>query len=72
MSDFRVRAYRKATRAYGSYANNGGNRHPRIVVQFSEEIFAAIQNLALKNRTSFAEQVRILCEIRLEEIGGAE
>jgi hypothetical protein len=34
----------------------------RIVVSFDDETFAAIRQRALAGGTSFAEQVRLLCE----------
>jgi hypothetical protein len=39
----------------------------RIVVEFDDEMFEAIRQLAIKEQTSFAEQVRTLCEWGLSE-----
>lgn len=51
-------------------------RHPtqkryiaRIVVEFDDEVFARIYARAVRERTSFAEQVRLLCEWGLEQGG---
>lgn len=39
----------------------------RIIVAFDEEMFATLRDRALKQQTSFAEQVRILVERGLAE-----
>lgn len=65
------------TRQYRPCPGNGSIQpgrpfRPRIVVQFDEDTFNEIRKLALENRSSMGEQIRLLCEIGLEEIGGAE
>jgi hypothetical protein len=39
----------------------------QIVVEFDDEMFAHIRARAERERTSFAEQVRLLCEWGLED-----
>ncbi len=48
----------------GSPANYAGWR--RIMVAFDEETFAIIRDRAVRSKTSFAEQVRLLTEWGLE------
>lgn len=47
----------------------GVDRHgrKRIVLDFEADTFAAIRERALKEKTSFSEQVRLLCEWGLED-----
>jgi len=40
----------------------------RIVIEFDDEMFWHIRALAEKEGTSFAEQVRTLCEWGLQEV----
>lgn len=51
----------------------GHARHPngarRIVVGFDPETFAQISRRATKARHSFAEEVRLLVEFGLEDVG---
>ncbi len=58
------------TRAISAGKVARGVRHGpndmRIVVSFDDETFATIRQRALDNGTSFAEQVRQLCEWGLE------
>lgn len=52
----------------------GTNRRPikwgrRVVVSFDDDLFAAIRQYALDNRTTFSEAVRTLCQWGLEDGG---
>jgi hypothetical protein len=40
---------------------------PRIVVEFDDEMFKEIRTRAIREGTSFCEQVRLLCQWGLEE-----
>ncbi len=60
----------RVTRAVPARKVARGVRHGpndmRIVVSFDDETFATIRQRALDDGTSFAEQVRLLCEWGLE------
>lgn len=45
--------------------------HVKVVCAFDEEMFQAVRALAVKHRTSVAEQVRTLVEWGLEADGAA-
>jgi hypothetical protein len=61
---------RLATPANGSRAKRRGRITPATVrhikIQFDDETFDTVRERAVKARTSFAEQVRLLVEIGLE------
>jgi hypothetical protein len=44
----------------------GANKSPRVGIAFDPEVFDFIRAKALRDRTSFAEQVRRLCNQALE------
>jgi hypothetical protein len=54
--------------AQGFVALNRGETNRRIVITLDDETFSAVRSRALEQRTSFAEQVRILVEWGLETV----
>lgn len=56
--------------ALGSVA--GGHNLRRVVIGFDDDVFTEIQGRAERERTSFAEQVRLLTEWGLEADNAAD
>lgn len=56
------------TRSAQGYRRNETER--RIVIGFDDETFAEIKQRAVKSRTSFAAEVRLLVETGLETVKG--
>ena len=54
-----VRTFRRPERAKGTIENR---IRKKIAITFTDGMFNAINHLAAKNRVSFAEQVRSLCQ----------
>lgn len=54
--------------AVGSNSRGDGTRHNqrRIVIGFDDETFQVIRDRSIREKTSFAEQVRLLVEWGLE------
>lgn len=60
------------TRAKGVVKGHSKGSHKRIVVAFPPDTFDTINKLAVRSSTSFAEQVRMLVEWGLEDLGEGE
>ncbi|MGA7327487.1 MAG: hypothetical protein WBX25_24110 [Rhodomicrobium sp.] len=61
-----VRHTQKRHVAHGSKKPGKDENWTQAIVRFDDEMFAAIRARAIAQKTSFSEQVRLLCEWGLE------